>query len=127
MNKILFTCTCCLSTIFATTNALAETDKVYVVPPSSSISSPTGPPSISDEEAKVCVELYNEAQWLEEDIEQSVNAVDRSDKNAVNAHNAKISDYRNMINKYNQDCAGKHSGSAQDATDELNQNNQSSP
>lgn len=123
MNKILFTC--CLSTIITATSTLAETVKKYEVPPSSRANYPTSVPSISDEAAKKCVELYNEAQWLREDIEST--KVDRYNQAAIDAYNANITSYRDMIDNFNSDCAGKQSQSAKKAAQELNESRESSP
>ena len=98
--------------IAGSTNLMA---RQYVEPPSSSASSA---PVISDEAMKVCVKLYNEAEWLNEEIGNM--HVDQYIQKSVNAYNAKVNKHSNMTNVFNRDCAGKQSYSAWKAAQELN-------
>ena len=87
----------------------------YIEPPSSTVSSA---PVISDEAMKACVKLYNEAEWLNEEIGNT--HVDQYSQKSVNAYNAKVNKHSNMTNVFNRDCAGKQSESACKAAKKLN-------
>lgn len=89
----------------------------YEVPPSSSTYSNV--PVISDRAMKQCVILYNKAKWLAEELE--LQQVDRYDRSAVDAYNNKINQHSQMINNFNQNCAGRQSQSAYDAAKKLNE------
>ena len=117
MNKLLFICI--LSTTISTAGVLAETEKKYETPPSHSAGFRSGT-SISDEETKKCIILYNEARWLKDKIENT--QVDRSIQAEVDSYNEKIINHREMINSFNSNCAGKNPQSERQATQELNEN-----
>lgn len=93
----------------------------YEIPPSDTTSSSV--PVISDKAMEVCVKLYNEAEWFLKEINNL--PVDNYSQKSVNAYNAKVNKHSNMINIFNQDCAGKQSESACKAAKKLN--NDSSP
>ncbi len=107
MNKLLFISG--LSTIITASSTLAETAKKYEVPPSNSTGS-LSVPSVSEEALKKCIVLYNEANWLADEIDAT--EVDRYNQASVDSYNAKITRHRNMMNTFNSDCAGKRSRSA---------------
>lgn len=91
----------------------------YKAPPTSSTSSYV--PVISDELMKVCVERYNQAEWLEQEINNT--HVNQYDSYSVNSYNTKVNQHSQLINWFNQNCAGKQSRSACEAAKELNRQN----
>jgi hypothetical protein len=97
----------------------AAAQQQYEVPPSNSTTSDV--PYISDEAMKQCVVLYNEAKWLDEEINST--QVDQHSQESVDAYNDKVSRHTSMIDAFNRDCAGKQSESAWRAAQELNQGN----
>ena len=99
---------------------LTTENRTYDVPPSSS-NSTISAFTISDEAMKICVELYNETQWLGERIDNT--SVDKYSQSSVDAYNAMISNYGRMTDRFNQECAGKSSESAAKAARALNSNN----
>lgn len=86
----------------------------YVAPPTSYGNGDV----ISDEAMENCVKIYNEAAWLAEKLQ--VTNVNQYDSNSVNNYNNKVSEHSNMINYFNQNCAGKQSYSAWKAAQKLN-------
>ena len=86
----------------------------YVAPPTSSGNGGV----ISDEAMENCVKIYNEATWLAEKLQ--VTNVNQYDSNSVNNYNNKVGEHSNMINYFNQNCAGKQSYSAWKAAQKLN-------
>lgn len=110
--KWLFVTAClCSSTVFSQPH--------YTMPPSSSTSGYV--PVISDAEMERCVEVYNQAKWLGEELEQTV--VNQYSSYEVNAYNQKVSQHSQMTDWFNQYCAGKQSYSACKAAQELNRKN----
>jgi len=91
----------------------------YEAPPSSSTSS-RSVPYISDEAMEQCVKLYNEAKWLNEEIDNTY--VNQYSQESVDTYNRKVNKHSNMINIFNRDCAGKQSYSAWKAAQRLNGN-----
>ncbi len=110
-----------ITAVFATMilNAQGAPEQVYEVPPSSTTS--TSVPWISDQAMEVCVILYNEGKWLDKKINQT--QVDRYSQSSIDAYNSKVNQHSQMINKFNQDCAGKQSKSAYEAAQKLNKQN----
>lgn len=100
--------------IVTTTNVIA---REYKVPPSSTTSSHV--PWIPDAEMEQCIKLYNEANWLAEELESTY--VDRYNQESVNSYNAKVNTHSRMIGDFNSNCAGKQSESAYKAAQKLNQ------
>jgi hypothetical protein len=88
----------------------------YVTPPSTSTSSNV--PWISDVEMERCVKSYNEAKWLSEEMNSMV--VDQYSQNSVDTYNTKVTHHSQMIDLFNQKCAGKQSESAYKAAQKLN-------
>lgn len=76
-------------------------------------------PWITDAAMEQCVKLYNEAKWLEEEIDRTF--VDRYSQESVDAYNNKIAIHSRMIDDFNGGCAGKESESAHKAAQKLNQ------
>ncbi len=99
--------------ILSTQGAAAQ---VYEVPPSSTTSSSV--PWISDQAMETCVKLYNEGKWLGEKINRI--QVDRYSQTSVNNYNNEVNRHSQMINQFNQSCAGKQSKSSYDAAKKLN-------
>lgn len=91
--------------------------KEYTVPPTTSTHS-AGGSVISDEAMEQCVKLYNEAKWLKEELDRR--NVDNYDSASVNSYNNKVGKHSQMINYFNQNCAGKQSYSAWKAAQKLN-------
>lgn len=102
-----------LVSILISQNIFSET---YVAPPSGSTSSHV--PYISDAAMEQCVKLYNEANWLEDEIDAAV--VDKYSQASVNSYNQKINELSQMTNNFNKNCAGKQSESAHKAAQNLN-------
>lgn len=88
----------------------------YVTPPTTSTRGSV--PVISDAEMEKCVKIYNEAKWLSERLNNSY--VNQYDSAAVNNYNSQVQKHSQMINYFNQNCAGKQSYSAWKAAQKLN-------
>jgi len=99
--------------LIANSSVLAQT---YETPPSSMTYSHV--PYISDEAMEQCVILYNKAKWLGQEIDNA--SVDQYSQESVDSYNTKITQYSNMLNVFNRDCAGKQSESAYRAAQKLN-------
>ena len=106
-----------LTAYFTTTNVLAN--QHYITPPTSSTRGYV--PVISDGMEQQCVEIYNQAKWLGDSLQNTY--VDQYSSASVNAYNQKIVQHSQMINWFNQNCAGKQSRSACEAAMELNRKN----
>jgi hypothetical protein len=91
--------------------------QIYEVPPSTTTSSNV--PYISDSAMEQCVKIYNEAKWLEKEIETT--HVNQYSQPSINAYNSKVTKQSAMIIHFNQNCAGKQSESAYRAAKKLNQ------
>ena len=104
---------------FTTSAISAPQNRDYEIPPISSTSADV--PYISDEETERCVEIYNKANWLEEEIQEI--QVDSYSQESVDAYNSKIKELSKKSNYFNKYCAGKQSESAYRATQKLNQEN----
>lgn len=91
----------------------------YVMPPSSSTRGYV--PVISDAQMEQCVEIYNQAKWLGESLQQAY--VDEYSSASVNAYNQQVSEHSQMIDWFNRNCAGKQSRSACEAAMALNRKN----
>lgn len=102
-----------LASFLFTQSLVAET---YKVPPSSSTSSHV--PYISDAAMEQCVKLYNNAEWLEKEINSI--QVDSYNQTSVNNYNNKVRKHSQMTSTFNKDCAGKQSESAYKAAQKLN-------
>ncbi|KAB1992624.1 MULTISPECIES: hypothetical protein [Haemophilus] len=94
-------------------------NQYYVAPPTSSTRGHV--PVISDEQMEKCVEIYNQSKWLGDSLQNTY--VDQYSSASVNAYNQKIAQHSQMINWFNQNCAGKQSRSACEAAMELNRKN----
>ena len=92
----------------------------YEAPPSSSTYGSV--PVISDEAMEYCVKIYNEAKWLGEAMQSQY--VDQYSQASVDAYNAKVNKHGEMVNYFNNHCAGKQSRSAYEAAQRLNKNSQ---
>jgi hypothetical protein len=100
-------------------SALGQT---YEVPPSDPTI--TNPQSISDDQMKRCVVLYNELEDLPAKIERDRLQVDSSSQASVDAFNSQIETLDHMNADYNENCEGKSSESAEKNTRELNNQGQ---
>ena len=93
MTKITLLFLCVASYIFANNG--------YEIPPSSSTFGYV--PVISDRQMEECVRVYNNILRIERNMSSS-----------------QVSQYNNSVNWYNNNCAGKQSQSACEATNRLN-------
>lgn len=92
----------------------------YTAPPTSSTRGYV--PVISDQQMEQCVEVYNQAKWLGEELDRTY--VNQYSSYEVNAYNQKVvQQQQQMTNWFNQHCAGKQSYSACKAAQELNRKN----
>ena len=91
----------------------------YVAPPTSSIRGYV--PVISDAQMEQCVEIYNQANWLGDSLRNT--RVNQYSNDSVDLYNQKVAQHSQMINWFNQNCAGKQSRSACEAAMELNRKN----
>ncbi|WP_170018368.1 hypothetical protein [Campylobacter sp. RM16190] len=91
----------------------------YKIPPSSSAYGYV--PVISDEMMKKCIEVYNQAQWLENSLNSF--RVDQYSSLEVKEYNRLLYKYNSLINWFNFNCAGKQSKSACEVTKKLNKQN----
>jgi hypothetical protein len=90
--------------------------RIYEVPPSGSTGKSV--PVISDKEMEECVKLYNNTNWLIEELDNT--QVDQYSGAEVDAYNEKVSAVSEMNADFNKHCAGKQSKSAYDAAEKLN-------
>ena len=95
-------------------SAYAQT--AYEMPPSSSTRGHV--PVISDAMMEKCVKVYNEAKWLQNELRSS--SVDQFSQSSVDNYNKKVNKLNQMTQWFNQECAGKQSRSACEATQKLN-------
>ena len=95
-------------------SAFAQT--AYQMPPTSSTRAHV--PVISDAMMEKCVKIYNEAKWLQNELNST--SVDRYSQASVDKYNNKVHQLNQMTNWFNQECAGKQSRSACEATQKLN-------
>lgn len=102
---------------FMASNIMAN--QYYVMPPTSSTYANV--PVISDAQMEQCVEIYNQAKWLEESLQNAY--VDPYSNASVNTYNQQVARHSQMLNWFNQNCAGKQSYSACEAARELNRKN----
>lgn len=91
----------------------------YTAPPTSSTTGYV--PVISDQQMEQCVEIYNQAKWLDEELSRT--SVNQYSSYKVNAYNQKADKHRQLTSWFNQNCAGKQSQSACKAAQELNRKN----
>lgn len=103
----------CLMTVL-TDNCLS--DQVFTVPPSDS--SYGYAPVISDKMMQKCVEVYNKAKWLNEELSATQHSLNSN--KAVKDFNKKVNEVNSLSNWFNQNCAGKQSRSACEAANKLN-------
>lgn len=103
----------CLMTAL-TGNCLS--DQVFTVPPSDS--SYRYAPVISDEMMQKCVEVYNQTKWLKDEL--SAKQYNLNSNKAVKDFNKKVDEVNSLSSWFNQNCAGKQSKSACEATNKLN-------
>ncbi|OOR99714.1 hypothetical protein B0187_02580 [Haemophilus paracuniculus] len=103
-----------MSLLFISTTALSQS---YKAPPTSSTSGYV--PVISDELMEQCVRIYNEADWLQNDLSQT--SVNQYSQYEVNQYNQNIAKLNQLTNWFNQNCAGKQSRSACETAKKLNQ------
>ena len=106
---------CCSFFIFPLANAQNTTYEV----PISSNSIATNIPEISDDGMVQCIEIFNEAKWLKEELDNV--QVNISLPESVNAYNSKASHYSQLADYFNINCAGKQSEPAVRVTQKLNQ------
>lgn len=102
---------------FMASNVMAN--QYYVMPPTSSTYANV--PVISDAQMEQCVEIYNQAKWLEESLQNAY--IDPYSNASVNTYNQQVARHSQMLNWFNQNCAGKQSYSACEAARELNRKN----
>ena len=102
---------------FMASNVMAN--QYYVMPPTSSTYANF--PVISDAQMEQCVEIYNQAKWLEESLQNAY--IDPYSNASVNTYNQQVARHSQMLNWFNQNCAGKQSYSACEAARELNRKN----
>lgn len=105
--------------LFACCSLSVTAQNYYKAPPTSSTLGYV--PVISDELMKVCVERYNQAEWIEQELRNTY--VDQYSQASVNAYNAKVNRQRQLTQWFNANCAGKQSRSACEAARELNRQN----
>lgn len=75
-------------------------------------------PVISDELMERCVKVYNESEWLSQELSNMhVNVYSQQD---VDAYNRKVNLFNQKKDWFNKTCAGKQSRSACEATQKLN-------
>ena len=102
---------------FMASNVMAN--QYYVMPPTSSTYANV--PVISDAQMEQCVEIYNQAKWLEKSLQNAY--IDPYSNASVNTYNQQVARHSQMLNWFNQNCAGKQSYSACEAARELNRKN----
>lgn len=102
---------------FMASNVMAN--QYYVMPPTPSTYANV--PVISDAQMEQCVEIYNQAKWLEESLQNAY--IDPYSNASVNTYNQQVARHSQMLNWFNQNCAGKQSYSACEAARELNRKN----
>ena len=102
---------------FMASNVMAN--QYYVMPPTSSTYANV--PVISDAQMEQCVEIYNQAKWLEESLQNAY--IDPYSNASVNTYNQQVARHSQMLKWFNQNCAGKQSYSACEAARELNRKN----
>lgn len=78
-------------------------------------------PVISDALMEKCVKTYNQAKWLGNSLQNAY--VNQNSVKSVNDYNQKVTKHSQMINWFNQNCAGKQSRSACEAAMKLNRKN----
>lgn len=88
----------------------------YVMPPTSSTSGYV--PVISDQLMEQCVEIYNKAEWLSQELDRT--HVNQYSSYEVNQYNNKVNQVQKWTNWFNRNCVGKQSYSACQAAQELN-------
>lgn len=76
---------------------------------------------ISDEDMKKCVELYNQVEWMSEDLERM--HVNVYSEESVNAYNEKAKQVNELVSKFNMHCADRSSESACAEANKLNREN----
>ncbi len=94
----------------------ASAQPAYKVPPSSVTRAYV--PVISDEMMERCVKIYNEGEWLSQEL-SSMN-VNQYSRQEVNAYNRKVHLLNQKTDWFNRECAGKQSRSACEAAQKLN-------
>lgn len=99
--------------------AVANQGRSYTMPPSHSTYGYAS--VISDEDMKKCVELYNQAKWLSEELDKM--QVNEYSESSVNAYNEKAAKGNLLVNQFNRLCAGKQSESACAQANALNREN----
>ncbi|MFZ7240007.1 hypothetical protein ACLSYN_02900 [Avibacterium avium] len=99
--------------------SVAIANQHYTAPPTSSTYGNV--PVISDEQMEKCVEIYNQAKWLGEELQNTY--VNQYSQASVDSYNNKVGQHQSMITWFNQNCAGKQSRSACEAAQELNRKN----
>ncbi len=99
-----------------TLHGICYAKQSYVMPPTSSTRGHV--PVISDEQMEQCVKVYNESEWLNQELDSTY--VDRYSQSEVNAYNRKVNKVNAMKNWFNANCAGKQSRSACEAANKLN-------
>ncbi|OOF44795.1 hypothetical protein [Rodentibacter trehalosifermentans] len=97
----------------------AMANQPYTAPPTSFTQGYV--PVISDAQMEQCVEIYNQAKWLGKALQNTY--IDQYSQVSVNSYNDKVAQHQQMINWFNQNCAGKQSRSACEAARELNRKN----
>ncbi|OOF45144.1 hypothetical protein BKK52_06960 [Rodentibacter trehalosifermentans] len=97
----------------------AMANQPYTAPPTSFTQGYV--PVISDAQMEQCVEIYNQAKWLGKALQNTY--IDQYSQVSVNNYNDKVAQHQQMINWFNQNCAGKQSRSACEAARELNRKN----
>lgn len=110
VKKLTFFTACSLLAGFTMAN------QYYTAPPTSSTRGHV--PVISDAQMEQCVEIYNQAKWLGEELQNTY--VDQYSQVSVNNYNNKVDQHQQMTHWFNQNCAGKQSRSACEAARELN-------
>lgn len=88
----------------------------YVMPPTQATTGSA--PVISDAEMQKCVEMYNQANWLDQELAQM--QVDLTSESSVNTYNTKVNQVNALTRLFNAKCAGKQSESACREANRLN-------
>ncbi|CZE49901.1 stress protein, tellurium resistance protein TerZ [Campylobacter geochelonis] len=97
----------------------ASANPSYEIPPSDTTTAYVE--VISDELMQECIKIYNEAKWLEQDLNSEF--VNQYSSYEVDKYNQKVRKYSQMIEWFNLNCANKQSKSACKAANKLNGKN----
>ncbi len=106
--------------LFVVSPVVAQ-ERNYQAPPSTQTNVTV--PYIAEADMAQCVQIYNEAIWLKEELDKV--QVNLSQPASVESYNSKVSLYSQKADYFNLICAGKNSEQAVEAAQHLNQKNNS--